>query len=189
MSSQLPPLSQPETIIRSAYSLKDRVQISFTGSGRTKQSFKTESDINHIMARFLKTGVIDFTQKHEPRYGVTTGIEYQACMLNVAAAKSMFADLPAELRNRFENEPAKFLDFVQDERNRDEATALGLLKRVVATPPEGEVLPGAEVAAQTFLRAPDGTFREQTRKEKAADAAATKAAKPAEPPAKDQFTT
>ena len=38
----------------------------------------------------------------------------------------MFEELPATIRKKFENDPAKFLDFVNDERNADEMVELGL---------------------------------------------------------------
>lgn len=112
----------------SAYSPKQRVQIAFTGTGRTKQAFKAECDVNNIMARYLKTGVLEARNQHAPRYGDCTGIEYQAGMLAIAGAKEAFAALPAKLRDRFENDPAKFLEFVQDDKNLEEARGLGLLK-------------------------------------------------------------
>lgn len=115
-------------LIRSLYSRKHSVQLTCTTKGRTKQSFKAECDINSIVSRFLRTGILDFAQKNQPRYGDTTGCEYQSAMQTVATARSLFNDLPAALRSRFENEPAKFLDFVQDDRNREEALALGLLR-------------------------------------------------------------
>lgn len=163
-------------IIRSAYSKKSRVQVHFTGKGRTKQSFKAECDINTIISRFMRTGVLDFANKNQPRYGDTTGLEYQGAMQIVAGAKSLFNELPAALRDRFDNEPALFLDFVQDERNREEAQALGLLKPVAA----GEPLPPSHredgSASHEPLRAADGTFREHTRSEKRAEVKAQKAA-------------
>lgn len=119
---------------QTAYGHKERVQLTCIGKGRTKQSFKAECDINTIVARFLRTGIMDFAQKNEARYGDCTGMEYQSALYTVAAAKSLFNDLPAALRNRFENEPALFLDFVQDERNREEALELGLLKPVEPKP-------------------------------------------------------
>lgn len=124
--------------IFSAYSpYKIKVALTCPPPGRTKQSFKAECDINTIIKRFMKTGVLDFVAKNEPRYGDCTGIEYTKAMQTVAAAKSLFNDLPAALRARFENEPALFLDFIQDEKNRDEARELGLLKPVAASsPPE-----------------------------------------------------
>lgn len=135
-------------IFNTAYSLKPRIKITFSTKGRTKQSFKAECDINTIVSRFLRTGILDFAQKNEPRYGDTTGIEYQSAMNTVAAAKSLFNELPAALRNRFENEPAQFLDFVQDEDNREEATELGLLKPV-EPPEEPAAIPPAPAVVKT----------------------------------------
>lgn len=130
------------TTFKTAYGPKLKVQVDTTVEpSRTKQSFKAECDINTIISRYLKTGTLDFANKNEPRYGDVTGIEYQQAAFKVAAAKSMFAELPAALRHRFDNEPAKFLDFVQDDRNIEEARELGLLKPkaeatvAVATPP------------------------------------------------------
>jgi len=126
---------------KTAYSPKLRVQLVCSTPGRTKQSFKDECDINNIMRKFIRTGTLDFAQRNEGRYGDCTGMEYQKAVYQVAAAKSLFNELPAELRNRFENEPAKFLEFVQDRRNEDEARELGLLKpkeasaQPEATPP------------------------------------------------------
>jgi len=126
-----------EKIILSAYSQKNRVQLTCSTKGRTKQAFKDECDINIIIKRFMRTGVLDFTQKNQPRYGDCTGMEYQKAVQTVADAKTLFNELPAELRSRFDNEPALFLDFVQDERNMEEARELGLLKPV--EPPKAEV--------------------------------------------------
>lgn len=149
--------SEPRKI-RSAYEPKPQVQLDCPEKpyGRTKQSFKAECDINTIIARFLKTGILDFTSKNQPRYGDTTGMEYTAACQTVAAAKSLFNELPAALRARFENEPAKFLDFVQDKRNADEARALGLLKEPVAAPAAAGA-PTATSTTSTAQPAPQGT--------------------------------
>lgn len=135
----------PSPQILSAYSEKQRVQIHFQGQGRTKQSFKDECDINNIMDRFLKTGILEFTQQNQPRYGDSTGLEYQDAMLIVANAKSLFNSLPPQLRDRFENDPALFLDFVNDDKNRAEALEMGLLKpeaaAVAAEAPSPTLIP------------------------------------------------
>lgn len=111
------------------------------GFGRTKQSFKDDSDINNIVARFKKTGVMDFAARNEPRYGdAVSGTDFQTAMNVIAQAKSMFAELPAGLRGKFENDPAKFLDFVHDEENEAQMRELGLLKPVV-TPAFAKVTP------------------------------------------------
>lgn len=142
-----------------AYGPKTRVLLSFPEQphGRTKQAFRDESNINNIVAQFLKTGTLEFTRKHEPQYGDVTGADFQTAMDTILAAKSMFADLPAKLRSRFANDPAQFLDFVQDEDNREEATRLGLLKP--RAPGATPLAPrGAEGAEQPQNRTQDGRF-------------------------------
>lgn len=150
MSQQLnTPISYPKKII-SAYEPKHQLQIHFSGQGRTKQSFKDECDINVIIRRFLKTGQLDLAQRLEPRYGDATGIEFQAALQKVAAARTLFAELPAALRARFDNDPAKLLHFVHDEKNREEGIELGLFTKPAATPaPSGATTtpPAAPAAA------------------------------------------
>lgn len=144
------PLSVKTSLpFRSAYGERLSVRQAFTGAGRTKQSFKDECDINQIMARYQRTGVLDFASRHEAKYGDCTGLEFQAGMELIIGAKQMFADLPSALRNRFQNEPAMFLDFIQDEGNRAEAEALGLLKVKPAAP-----APKAPAAAGESAGAP-----------------------------------
>jgi phage internal scaffolding protein len=117
-------------LIRTAYGPKLVVEI-FTPPDAVgaKQSFKDECDINVLMARYLQTGLIDFVEEHEPQYGDCTGVpgDFQTAMNTVIQAETMFADMPAKLRARFENDPGKFLDFVQTDANRKEALELGLI--------------------------------------------------------------
>lgn len=121
--------------IISAYGPKMKVSLTFPADeGRTKQSFKDECDINNIMARFQKTGVLAFANKFEARYGDVTGVDFGEAMRVVADARSMFAEMPARLRDRFANDPARFLEFVQNPANKDEARALGLLKPEALAP-------------------------------------------------------
>jgi len=113
----------------SAYAPKNRCLLHTpSGEGRTKQSHKSECDINVIMARYMQTGVIDFVTKHQPHYGDVTALDYTTAMNQIAQAQSMFHELPSSVRNRFENNPAAFLDFVQDPRNAAEAHEMGLMR-------------------------------------------------------------
>lgn len=139
ISTSTPPssLSKPDNTSQynyphqfiTAYGPKTTVRTDVSAArDRTKQSFKDECDINHIMARYQKTGVLDFAQKHAPQYGDCTGVEFQAGMQKIAQARSMFEELPSKLRLRFSNDPAEFLEFVQNPANREEAKELGLLK-------------------------------------------------------------
>jgi len=120
--------SPNKTHYRTAYGPRQRLSIAFPETGRTKQEFKNECDINTIMARFDKTGILAFTNRFQPQYGDTTGIEFQNSMETIAAGRSMFQELPSAVRARFQNDPARFLDFVHDERNLDEMREMGLLR-------------------------------------------------------------
>lgn len=133
-----------------AYGSKVKVSLSCKGPGRTKQAHKDECDINKILDRYRKTGVLDFAAKHEPQYGDVTAVDFQEAQFTVAKAMGMFADLPAHVRNRFSNKPGEFLRFVQNPDNRAEAQELGLLK--VKEPVAAPVAP---VPAPTPTPAPE----------------------------------
>lgn len=141
-----------ECPFRSAYSARLRVALTFPAQGRTKQSFKEECDINRIMSQYLKTGVVDFVNKHAPQYYDVTGVEYQDAMNIVAQSQTMFAELPAKLREQFENDPALFLDFVSDPENRPEMAVMGLL-----TPEATQALKTKKDALAASVEAPSPT--------------------------------
>ena len=94
----------------------------------TQQHFKDETDINNILRQFNVTGMLPETPL-SPRYGDFTGIvDYHSALNAVIAAEDDFMALPAQLRARFENDPAQLIDFLDDENNRSEAEQLGLLE-------------------------------------------------------------
>lgn len=110
------------------YAKKLRVSLTFDPDlDVTDQSQAPECDINNIMARYMKTGLFDFVSQHQPQYGDFTGLEFGQMQDQIVQAKNMFADLPAKLRDRFSNDPAKFLDFFNDPGNALEAAKMGLL--------------------------------------------------------------
>lgn len=109
-----------------AYSPKERVPISFAKTGRTKQQDADKTNINLIMKKFLKTGVIDFTNKHEASYGFATSDSFQESLQIIQTATEMFDDLPSQLRTKFNHDPATFLDYVQNPDNQDTLYELGL---------------------------------------------------------------
>ena len=47
-------------------------------------------------------------------------------MDQINRSKAVFEALPSVLRKRFDNDPAKFLDFVQDSNNSKELVEMGL---------------------------------------------------------------
>lgn len=116
--------------VRNAYSPPVRVSITFPEHGRTKQAGKDACDINQIMHRYIRQGVIEHVNQYQPQYLDTTGYDFQAAQELVANAQSMFADLPSQVRAAFKNDPAEFMDFVQ----KGETTVEALLKAAAPEP-------------------------------------------------------
>ncbi len=117
----------------------------------TEQHHKDSCDINKIMGRYRKTGVIDHLNKHGPLYGEIPSIGLQEATEIVEKADEMFNDLPSHIRNKFDNKPGEFLDFVQDPANLEEMRELGLSKedapvveKVVPEVQEEPIKPAAE---------------------------------------------
>lgn len=96
--------------------------------GRTKQAFHDECTISKIVERAEKTG--DFSRLMDDGralYGDFSNVpDYQEALNLVARAEEQFAGLSAQVRDRFNNEPAEFLAFMEDPKNASEAIRLGL---------------------------------------------------------------
>ena len=92
----------------------------------TQQQFKEESDINTIVDRFMKSGVLP-TPVNMPQYMDYEGVfDFQSAMNVVRQADENFMRMDAKIRARFNNSPQEFLQFFAEPENFDEAIRLGL---------------------------------------------------------------
>lgn len=114
-------IKMSKTVIRSAYD-GSRVQVAVknTKKSLTIQEQAKLCDIHHILARYVKTGVLDHVSKYEATYGDVTGADYQTMQNQIAAVNSMFMALPAKERAKFDNNPAEFLDYVASEEGKQD---------------------------------------------------------------------
>lgn len=121
-----------------AYSVPNRASdLECLDPSLAQQSFKDDADINVMLERFKVTGVMP-QGVVMPTYGDFTGIsDYRSAVAAINKAQNAFMDMPANVRARFDNDPQKFLEFVADDKNRDEAVRLGLVPAPVkpADPP------------------------------------------------------
>lgn len=79
----------------------------------TKQSMKDECDINNIVAKYEKTGVLTHLNATQATYADVSELGgYRDALDKVRAAEEVFMALPSELRAKFDNDPAKYLDFM-----------------------------------------------------------------------------
>lgn len=129
-----------------------RLAKSFSLDSRTKQSFKDECDLNQIIERYARTGVLDHMSSTTPKYiDCTTVSDYQTAMTAITEAQDQFAALPARVRRFFDNDPEQFLAAFENPDMRDDLLDLGLIEAPPAQsdpqdPPVSEAPPAAQGA-------------------------------------------
>jgi len=91
------------------------------------------TDINLIMERAKRGADLSSVMRSSPpMYGDFTDLpDFRSALLMVNKANAMFMALDARVRERFANDPARLLDFLADDKNRDEAVKLGLFVKKV----------------------------------------------------------
>lgn len=95
---------------------------------RTKQSMMAECDVNGIVGRYAKTGLLTpVTQDHGIYIDVSHMGDYKESLAQVDLANDMFMQLPSGIRAKFDNDPAMFLDYAADEENIETMQELGLM--------------------------------------------------------------
>lgn len=141
-----------KVFVRSPYNydrglVSDQTGLACNDKSMTQQNQKDEADINTIVKRFGLTGKLPDNVK-VPQYGDFTGVvDYHSAMNVVIAADEAFMRMPAGVRERFENDPGKFVDFVLNPSNREEAAKLGLLVPEAVKPsqePQAAIAPAGK---------------------------------------------
>lgn len=113
-----------------------------------QQSAKDECDINIIVERAKRGATLQFSaHDRAPMYGDFTVIptDLRECLAKAKFAENLFMEMDAQVRKRFDNDPSKMLDFLNDPANRAEAIELGLVEAKteeskVMTPAAGEAI-------------------------------------------------
>lgn len=98
------------------------------GSSRTKQSFRDQVNINTIIKKHRRTGMIRHLNAKKPFYGDVSHItDYQTALETVKNAENLFMNMSSEIRERFQNDPQQMIDFLNNVDNREEAIKLGMV--------------------------------------------------------------
>ncbi len=93
------------------------------GKHMAKQAFKDECDINRVLDRAKHGASMKHLLNHQGTYGDFSDFDentYNSMLNQIADAKTVFNDLPAELRSEFGNNPGRFFEFVNDPANVDQ---------------------------------------------------------------------
>ncbi len=114
------------------------------GPGKTKQSFSERADINHIVARYQRTGMLENVRENPGVFADVSLIEdYPGMIKKLRFAKESFEQLSVSLRNRFHNDPGELIAFVSDDGNRPEAIKLGIIPKPAKSKAKDVVVPDA----------------------------------------------
>lgn len=119
---------------------RKRTQKVFTKPSRTVQSEAEACNINNIMRKYEKTGIVTHVRKTNGFYGDVSEVQdYHSAANFIAVAQESFMSLPASVRERFDNDPGKFIAFVDDPKNAEELVTMGLREAPKPAPEPVEV--------------------------------------------------
>jgi len=95
-----------------------------------------ECDINNILKQFSKTGIINHINSNSQQYiDLPDNLDFQSSLQIIAEASDAFASLPSKVREHYQNDPSRFLGALQDPRERDYLTEIGVFKSPVVNAP------------------------------------------------------
>lgn len=115
----------PKNTFRSAYNLgNEDYSQSFT-DGLTEQHHTDTCDINKILAQFMETGIMPGTNVN-PQYADVSEVDFTQMQNQLATAKTLFEELPEQVKDRFNNEMHTFLHFAENPDNLPELVDMGL---------------------------------------------------------------
>lgn len=112
-----------------AYSPKQRVPFETTGPSLTNGEFAEELKVQNMIKKFDQDNYFELTKRVATYSDFTNTTNLTDAMSQIESAQNSFQEFPAEIRERFRNDPRVFYDFVLDEKNQKELQELGLMKR------------------------------------------------------------
>lgn len=97
------------------------------GASRTKQEFAEDADINVIVRRFGLTGQLPENVRVPQSMDFEEVFDFQSAMNVIRESQETFMEMPADIRERFDNDAGKFLAFVNNEDNYEVAKKWGIV--------------------------------------------------------------
>lgn len=120
--------------------------------GRTQTQFKDEVDINNIVARYLRGDDISRYQRAAHYHGedFPTSMDLTEAMNITIKAQQAFADLPADDRDFFGNDPINFIKYMESPEHVEDSIKRGyrVKKDKGGNPPASDGATGTPVADQ-----------------------------------------
>lgn len=96
----------------------------------TQQHFKDEADINMIIAKYNRTGVLvdpSVPRSGSAMFGDFSEVkDFHSAQNAICAAAEAFGELDSKIRRRFNNDPGQLIAFLDNPENFEEGVKLGL---------------------------------------------------------------
>lgn len=135
--------------------------ITYTGDEcKVDQAQTSLTDVHVLLEPAIRQGLLRHSTKYEGEYDDIPFKDYNEALNIQAHANTMFEELPSKIRNRFENNPAKFLEFTQDPKNVPEMQALGMTRGV-----DGLTISGKPIKPEPIKSEPTTTPATAVKKE------------------------
>lgn len=133
--------------IRSAYTKRQpsKTNIKDFGESLAVQEQKESTDINNILKRFDKTGLIDHVNQNEAQYGEFAQYDLHHHMNTVAKIQSTFNELPATVKKQFNNSPQEWIEHLANPQNVEDMKD-GVIDNPVELQDGDAVVPSAGTA-------------------------------------------
>lgn len=122
-----------------------RVRTVMDSESKTEQHHANEVDINSIMRKYRKTGVLPEPSARGIYGDFAFAEDFHTTQNRVVAANELFNNLPSDIRTQFDNDAGAFLGFVNDPENADEAREMGLLPPIPPPPKKPREDPGEDL--------------------------------------------
>lgn len=114
----------------------------------TQQQFRDECNVNSIMRRYTKTGVLPESYNPSSNYKDVSSVpDFMTIKDQMMRAEEAFMNLPVKIRKEFDHDPIQFLQFIANPENKEKAQSLGLLKV-----PEPEPVDYQKIAAEELQK-------------------------------------
>jgi len=92
-----------------------------------KQSMKDECDVNKIVERFQKSGLISHLGAGVPAFVDVSELgDYRSVIEQVRSVEAYFAGLPAKVRSVFKNDARSFMDYLETAPTVQDLEEVGL---------------------------------------------------------------
>jgi len=135
---------------------RKRVQQINNEPSLAQQHNKDETDINNIVSRYKKTGILgDPRDTRRPVFGDFTAVDFQDMQQAIISVDAHFASLPAKIRSMFRNDPVEVIRFVENPANHEAAIKLGLLLDPTGETPDMEEAAKADDEANPGWKKPE----------------------------------